>query len=203
MNAARKLVLEAYLATEERSAVKREFLGGEIFALSGARPAHNVVTSRLTAELDAALRGRPCLVFSADQRVHLEATEDYCYPDLVVTCERPRFVPPAPDSLTNPTAVFEVVSPTTESWDRGGKSTLYQGIPSLALYVLVDPARRRVEWYTRVEGSDAWLYRSAAGDTPARLDPLDVSLVPNTLFAALDLLPAEDAQVPPASSATR
>lgn len=195
MNVAHKRILDEYLATEARSPVKRELLGGEVFAMSGARPAHNVVTSRLTAEMDAALRGRPCLVFSADQRVHLEVTEDYCYPDLVVTCEPPRFVPPAPDSLVNPTAIFEVVSPTTESWDRGGKFTLYQGIPSLALYVLVDPARRRVEWYTRVEGSDAWLYRSAAGDTPARLDPLAVTLVPDTLFAALDLLPPEEGQV--------
>lgn len=195
MNVAHKRILDEYLATEARSPVKRELLGGEVFAMSGARPAHNVVTSRLTAEMDAALRGRPCLVFSADQRVHLEATEDYCYPDLVVTCEPPRFVPPAPDSLVNPTAIFEVVSPTTESWDRGGKFTLYPGIPSLALYVLVDPARRRVEWYTRVEGSDAWLYRSAAGDSPARLDPLGVTLVPDTLFAALDLLPPEEGQI--------
>jgi Uma2 family endonuclease len=155
MNGDHERIRAEYLATEERSPVKREFLGGEVFAMSGARPAHNVVTSRLTAEMDAALRGRPCLVFSADQRVHLEAAEDDCYPDLVVTCEPPRFVPPAPDSLVNPTAIFEVVSPTTESWDRGGKFTLYQGIPSLALCVLVDPARRRIEWYIRVEGSYA------------------------------------------------
>jgi Uma2 family endonuclease len=195
MNGDHERILDEYLATEERSPVRREFLGGEVFAMGGARPAHNVVTSRLTAEMDAALRGRPCLVFSADQRVHLEATEDDCYPDPVVTCEPPRFVPPAPDSLVNPTAIFEVVSPTTESWDRGGKFTLYQSIPSLALYVLVDPARRRVEWYTRVEGSDAWLYRSAAGDTPARLDPLGVTLVPDTLFAALDLLPPDEGPI--------
>lgn len=196
MNAALKLTLEEYLATEEHSPVKREFFAGEIFATSGARPAHNVVSVDLAVTVRSALRGRPCLVFSADQRVHLESSEEYCYPDLTVTCERPRFVGPAPDSLVNPTAVFEVLSPATERWDRGGKFTLYQGIPSLTVYVLVDPARRRVEWYTRVDGSDAWMYRSATGDTPARLDPLDVTLVPEALFAALDLLPPDEGEPP-------
>lgn len=192
MSAALKPTVDDYLATEADSPVKREFVGGDIYAMGGARPRHNVVTTRLTSLVDTALQGRPCMTFSADQRVTVDATGGYFYPDLTVTCEPPRFVLPAPDALTNPTVLFEVLSPSTASWDRGGKFAHYQRCPSLQAYVLVDPDLRRLECYTRAAPpASGWHYHSADGDTPLSVDTLGLTLVPTTLFAVLDALPPE------------
>jgi hypothetical protein len=97
-----KLTVEDYLAMEAEATEKHEFYGGEVVAMSGARPAHNVVTTRLTLAVGNALGSRPCLTFSSDQRVRVDETGAYCYPDLSVVCGRPDFAGPAPDSLLNP-----------------------------------------------------------------------------------------------------
>ncbi len=192
MSAVLKPTLEDYLATEANSAIKREFVGGEIYAMGGARPRHNVVAIELAVRVHGALQGKPCVTFSADQRVAVEGTGAYFYPDLTVTCERPRFVLPAPDALTNPTVLFEVLSPSTASWDRGGKFAHYQRFSSLQAYVIVDPELRRLECYTRaVPPGSGWHYDSAEGDTPLSLERLGLTLVPSALFAVLDALPAE------------
>jgi Uma2 family endonuclease len=192
MRAAERLSLEDYLATEPASEHKREFVNGEIYAMAGAEPEHNAVREALAALVWMALRGRPCQSFSADQRVYLHETGLYCYPDLVVVCGRPEFVDPSPRSLKNPAAVFEVLSPSTESWDRGGKFAHMRQRPSLQLYALLDPATRRVEWYTR--GPDgSWVYREAQGSGPWPLSPLDVTLDLAAVFAQLEALEAAEA----------
>lgn len=196
MSAALKPDVLDYLAVEATSADRHEFYAGEIVAMGGARPRHNAVAMELALAVGGALRGRPCLVFASDQRIRLEASDAFCYPDLTVVCGAPRFVGPAPESLVNPTVVFEVVSPSTERWDRGGKFGHYRACPSLRTYVLLDPRSRTVEWFERPVGGDAsgeaWVYRAVTGDTPARLDALGVTLVPAALFAVLDRLPPED-----------
>ncbi len=189
MTAVLKLTVEDYLAQEAEATEKHEFYGGEIVAMSGARPAHNVVTARLTVAIGIALGVRPCLTFTADQRVRIDETGAYCYPDLTIVCGRPEFAGPAPDSLLNPTAVFEVLSPTTESWDRGGKFSHFQHAASLKVYALVDPTLRRIEWYTRsTEKADEWTYRSVDARGVAEIDALGISLSAKEIFSPLELL---------------
>lgn len=189
MTAVPLLTLEDYLATEAASEVKREFVNGETVAMAGAEPEHNAVREQLSIAVGLALRGGGCQSFSADQRVLLEETGLYCYPDLVVVCGPPAFRAPAPRSLTNPVAIFEVLSPSTEVWDRGGKFAHCRRRASLQLYALVDPATRTVEWYTRGEGEN-WTYRALTKSGPWPLDVLGITLELGDLFSQLDALEA-------------
>lgn len=190
MTAVLKLTVDDYLSTEADAPHKREFVGGEIIAMAGAEPEHNAVRERLSVEVSLALRGRPCQSFSADQRVRITETGLYCYPDLVIVCGSPEFVPPRPRSLTNPTALFEVLSPSTESWDRGAKFAHVQQCSTLRAYVLIAPETRRIEWYTRQEAG-RWVYQSIERKGALRLESIDVTLDVAAIFAQLELLGAE------------
>lgn len=140
-----------YLAFEEASAVKHEFVGGEIHAMSGASLAHNRITLNIYSALRAGLHGGPCLIFVADVKVRLEAARDefFYYPDVVVTCH-----PTGRDThfLRFPTVVFEVLSPTTETTDRREKLANYRLAQSLEEYVLVAQDRSEVTIFRRATG---------------------------------------------------
>ncbi len=152
-----------YLALDEGSDVRHEFYGGEVVAMAGADPRHGAVAASLVRQLGARLEGGPCLVWAADQRVRVDETGLYAYPDLVVVCGRPEFADTRPRTLLNPLVVIEVLSSSTESLDRGAKFAHFQRRSSLAEYVLVSPAERRVEHYRRLEG-DRWELTVVAGD---------------------------------------
>lgn len=143
-----------YLALESVAETRHEFVGGQILGMAGAEPEHNQIVHNLHVALDLALRARRCRIAGADQRVRIEATGDYVYPDVVVTCADARYVEPAPRSLTNPELVIEVLSPTTEAYDRGARWAAYQTVSSLRDYVLVSTERRRIEHYRRT--ADGW-----------------------------------------------
>lgn len=153
MEAARVLPMSVadYLAFEESSAVKHEFVGGEIHAMSGASLAHNKIALNIATALRAALRGGPCQVFMADVKVRLEAARDefFYYPDVVVSCH-----PTGGDThfLRFPTVVFEVLSPATEAIDRREKLANYRLAQTLEEYVLVAQDRREVTIFRRATG---------------------------------------------------
>lgn len=151
-----RLTPEEYLALERTADIKSEYLNGEMFAMGGASRWHNLITTNLSGELRAHLKGRPCEVYSSDQRVHIPATGLYTYPDVAVVCGEPRFEDEQLDTLLNPRLLIEVLSSTTESYDRGKKFEHYQSIDSLAEYLLVDQTRPRVEHYLRQDGNQ-WL----------------------------------------------
>lgn len=146
---------DEYLALEGVAQIKHEFFAGFIVAMAGAEPEHNRVAQNARVELDLALRDGPCFVVGSDQRVLVEASREYFYPDAVVTCVDPIYVEPKPRSLTNPTMIFEVLSPSTESHDRGAKWVAYRTIPTLTDYVLISSARRELEHYQR-DADGAW-----------------------------------------------
>lgn len=125
-----------YLALESVAERRHEFVARQIVGVGGAEPEHNQIVHNLHVALDLALRARRCRIAGADQRVRIEATGDYVYPDVVVTCAEARYVEPAPRSLTNPELVIEVLSPTTEAFDRGTKWAAYQTVSSLRDYGL-------------------------------------------------------------------
>jgi len=152
----RYLTPEEYLAQERRAEYKREYFKGEIFAMAGASREHNLIAGNLSRELGNQLRDRPCEVYQSDMRVKVSSTGLYTYPDVVVVCGEPRFEDAEADTLLNPTVLFEVLSETTENYDRGKKFEHYRALPSLQEYVLVAQEKCHVEQFTRQPGN-RWL----------------------------------------------
>jgi Uma2 family endonuclease len=141
--------VKEYLALEAVAEIKHEYCGGRILAMAGGQPNHNVIATNLAADLNLALEDRPCLTYSSDQRVLIESIQEYFYPDITVTCLEPSYTDPNPRSLTNPQLIIEVLSESTERYDRGDKWNAYRVIPTLTDYVMVSSRFREVEHYQR------------------------------------------------------
>lgn len=139
------------------SAIKHEYLNGEIFAMAGATVEHAALTAAIPGLLGGQLRGGPCRLYSSDLRVCIRASGLYTYPDGAVICGEPERVPESPTHVTNPRVIFEVLSPATEDYDRGERREHYQKLASLQVYVLVAQDRRLVEVFTRT--GEAWVHR--------------------------------------------
>src|SRR5262245_54952093 len=152
----RKLTTAEYLAFERNAEQKHEFVNGEMFAMAGASPEHNSVTENLSIEIGSRLKGGPCRTYSRDLRVKVHRTGLYTYPDLIVVCGKPEFDPLHRDTLVNPQVVFEVLSPSTESYDRGAKFRHYQQLPSVREYVLVSQDRAQVDRFVR-QPDETWV----------------------------------------------
>jgi Uma2 family endonuclease len=145
-----------YLELEVKADYKSQFVAGEIFAMSGAGSPHVIIESNLIGELRNRFRGRSCHVFPSNMRVRVERGDLYTYPDTSVVCGKPEFDSSSrPETLLNPQVIFEVLSPSTELFDRGDKFARYRKLESLTDYVLVASELMRVEHYARQEGG-AW-----------------------------------------------
>jgi len=156
-----------YLDFERKSEIRHEYIAGQIFAMSGASRRHSLITLNLAGLLWSQLRGRPCEAHATDMRVKVSATGLYTYPDLVVACGEPRYEDTHIDTLLNPTVIFEVLSESTEKYDRGEKFAHYSRLETLREYVLVSQDKMRVEHFRRGEGEE-WVY-SAISDSNAVL----------------------------------
>ena len=154
------LSAQEFLAWENEQPARHEYFRGEVFAMAGGSPRHNVLCSNVIAALHAALRDKGCVVLTSDQRVGLAEGERYVYPDVSVVCGAIALEPGTRDVLTNPTALVEVLSGSTEQYDRGLKWEGYQRIASLDDYLLVSQSEPRVEHFRR-SANAAWLYRAA------------------------------------------
>jgi Uma2 family endonuclease len=144
-----------YLARERLAQTKSEYLGGYVVAMSGASRLHNYVVGDIFGELRGQLRDSPCDIFTGDMRVKVSETGDYTYPDVVIACGDVQFEDAELDTLLTPTAIIEVLSPSTEAYDRGDKFTGYRQLPTLQEYLLVAQDRPSVEHYIRQ--GDGWL----------------------------------------------
>lgn len=152
----RRLTVEEYLALERESETRHEYLDGEIFAMSGASREHNLIGTNLVAALHPQLKQHGCEQYANDMRVRIPATGLYTYPDVVAVCGEPRFEDDERETLLNPNLVVEVLSPSTEDYDRGRKFAHYRSVPSLQVYLLVAQDRAHVEVFTR-QPDDRWL----------------------------------------------
>lgn len=141
------LTPEEYLAWERKSDTKHEYLGGEIIAMSGASHAHSLIVTNISGELYIQLKGGTCEVHTNDIRVRTSPEISYFYPDILVVCGEPRFKDNTFDTLLNPIVLVEVLSPSTEAYDRGRKFKHYQQLTSLREYILVSQDEVRVEHY--------------------------------------------------------
>ena len=152
---------EQYLEIERRAEYKSEYYAGETFAMAGAGWNHNRIVANAIVQFSLALRSRPCHVTPSDMRVRVSTTGLFTYPDVVVVCGEPEFLDERRDTLLNPTLIVEVLSPTTEAYDRGRKFEHYRSIDSLSEYLLVTSDRVHVDLYTRQPGGQ-WLLTSAS-----------------------------------------
>jgi Uma2 family endonuclease len=152
-----------YLALERAAESKSEYLDGEMVAMTGASRNHNRITADLGAELLRQLRGRPCEAYMSDLRVLVPATGLYTYPDVVVVCGEAALLDEHEDTLTNPTVLIEVLSPSTEIYDRVRKFEHYRPLDSLREYVLVFQDEPRIEQYVRQEDGKTWLFSEQHG----------------------------------------
>ena len=166
MSTAQKVLLtpEEYLARERAADFRSEYFRGEMFAMSGASWEHNLIKENLAGETRNQLKGGPCLVVSSDQRVKISATGLYAYPDLVVVCDEPRLEDEFLDTLLNPRVIVEVLSDSTEKYDRGTKFAHYRQLPSVREYVMVSQDRLLVERFVR-QPDDTWLLAEFSGLT--------------------------------------
>ena len=146
---------EEYLALERQAETKSEYLDGEIFAMTGASRKHNRLSVNLTVALDSQLRDKGCEVYANQMRVKVSVTGLYTYPDVIVVCGEPQFEDAEVDTLLNPTLIIEVLSKSTEDYDRGTKFLHYRALPSLREYILIAQNRIHVEHHLRQ--NDAWL----------------------------------------------
>jgi Uma2 family endonuclease len=152
-----KVTAEEYLALDRAAEFRSEFIDGEIIAMSGGSQRHSKLQINLALEVETALRGTPCQAFSADLRVRV-STRMYAYPDLTVVCGDLMLADGRQDILLNPKIIFEVLSPSTEYYDRGVKFRRYREVESLTDYILVDQDQARIEQFTRGD-AHTWTFR--------------------------------------------
>lgn len=150
-----KMSIEEYLEMENASLEKHEYYQGEIFAMSGAKVPHNLITKNLLIGLGIKLKGKSCQPFGSDQRIHIEANTLFTYPDISIICGDIITRNNDDYNVLNPTVLIEVLSPSTKNYDRGEKFKLYRDIPTLKEYVLVDSESIHVEIF-RLNANNHW-----------------------------------------------
>jgi len=172
----RRFTIAEYLALEADSETKHEFYQGEIFAMAGATIPHNEISTNVLAGLHARLRGKGCRPYGSDLRIRVKKPNLFTYADTVVVCGKIEPAEESPHSVTNPRVIFEVLSKSTENYDRGQKWELYQQLDSLQEYVLVSQEEAKVTRYYRAPGGP-WQYVLISGlDQTLRLESLDCEL---------------------------
>lgn len=164
---AEKLVISYadYLASEATSETKHEWLNGEVFAMAGGTPHHAGLAASVMGALVQALQDRPCRAFTSDLRVKILATGLSTYPDVSVVCSKLEIAPDDPRAAVNPVVLVEVLSDSSEAYDRGEKFAHYRRIPSLREYVIVSQREPRIEVHRRNEAGRWELYEAGAGET--------------------------------------
>jgi Uma2 family endonuclease len=151
-----KYTSQEYLVIERESQQKNEYFNGEIFAMGGASERHNLIVGNVFASLHIQMKNKPCKVYSSDMRVKISATGLYTYPDVVALCGEASFDDEQQDTLLNPNVIIEVLSKSTEGYDRGEKFAHYRKIESIKEYVLISQDKTRVEHYVR-QTDNQWL----------------------------------------------
>ncbi len=183
------LTPEQYLEIERKAEFKSEYYQGEMFAMAGAKVAHMQIVANAVGELRQLLRKKPCQPVSNDMRVCVTPGGLYTYPDVVVVCGKPEFLDSEVDTLLNPTVIIEVLSPSTEAYDRGQKFKLYRTLGSLAEYLLLSSREVSAELFTR-QPDDQWLLSAKSSlEDSIHLKSLDCRLLLSDLYERVEFEP--------------
>ena len=178
---------EAYLTFERASPGRHEYYRGVIYAMTGGKEPHNLIAGNALASFHVQLRRKPCRVYQSDMRVKILQTGLNTYPDVVVVCGQPQFTDTIHDTIINPVVIVEVLSASTERYDRGMKFQHYQAIPTLQDYLLIAQDQYRIEHFSRQE-NDRWLLRSAIGiDAQVAITSIECVLTLADVYEKVDL----------------
>lgn len=180
------MTYDEYLVRERAASERHEFHDGEVFAMAGGTRVHGVVIVNALFCLGAMLRPRGCSVFTSDLRVRT-GDDHGVYPDVSALCGPPRFSTTTEDELVNPTLVVEVLSESTERYDRGRKFEHYASIPALRAYVLVATDHVGIELRFRDGLGDDWKIRHFHAGDRVQIDALDVALLVDEIYAGVTL----------------
>ncbi len=176
---------EEYLELEDKADFKSEYYDGRIYAMSGATRSHNIIAGNVFRRIGNQLEARPCEAYTGDMRVLISDTGLYTYPDIAVVCGEPQFTNSQQTTLRNPIFLVEVLSPSTESYDRGTKFAMYRRLPSLQTYVLISQDTPRIERYDR-QGEN-WLLTEAVGlEATLSLPSIDCTLSLRDAYDRID-----------------
>lgn len=178
---------QEYRDGEEISLIKHEWLGGEVFAMAGGTYNHSTLCGNVHVAAQTALRGRNCKARNSEQRVKIESNGQETYPDAVIFCLPARFVGAGDSTLCTPKVIFEVLSVSTEKYDRTGKFNLYKTIETFEEYVLIEQDRIWVDHFRRTESGD-WLHRSYISRSDVlRLGSVGIEISLADIYEELDL----------------
>jgi len=181
----RRYTPEEYLELERAAEFKSEYLDGQIYAMSGGSRTHARVTFNLYVQVGSQLKP-PCFGYSNDMKVRTSYSGLYAYPDLIVVCGEPVFLDDKTDVLLNPKVIFEVLSPSTETYDRTEKFFRYQMLESFTDYVLIAQAEPRVEHFAR-HPNTGWVFNYVKGlDTSLRIDSIDCTLELARIYSGIE-----------------
>lgn len=190
---------EHYLALERQAKHRSEYINGYIFAMAGASRQHNLIAGNVFGELRTQLRGRPCEAYINDMRVKVSVTGLYTYPDVAALCGEPYFEDTHVDTLLNPSVIVEVLSDSTEAYDRGEKFAHYRRLESLRDYVLIAQDKVRVEHYAR-QGDQWVLSEASALSSTVHLSSISCEMVLRDIYERVEF-PSNEAGPPSRSGA--
>lgn len=180
---------EEYLERERQAEYKSEYLNGEIFAMSGASRAHNLITMNLSVQFGLQLKGKPCEAYAGDMRLRVRSANFYTYPDLVVVCGTPQFEDRELDTLLNPTVIIEVLSKSTERYDRMAKTFYYRTLDSLAEHLLVAQHAVHIEQFVKQANGDWLLIEHTSPEQIVKLASINCSLQVTDVYEKVTLDP--------------
>ena len=194
-----KMTPEEYLVFERASDKKHEYIAGQIYAMGGAKRNHNIIALSLGKELYQATEDKDCEAYAADMRIFLPSTEDYAYPDLTVVCGEPVFQDDVHDTLINPVLIAEILSDSTEAYDRGAKFSLYRSVKSLKEYILISQSQPRIEKYER-QGDGFWMLSEAVGlESEITFNSIGLTILLNNLYKKIHFEKSEAPVIRPRS----
>lgn len=183
---------EDYLDFERSVETKHEFDRGEVYAMAGASEQHTLIATNIAASLNFQLKGRDCRVYQSDLRVKVADSGLYAYPDVTVVCGERQFTDEKRDTITNPTVLIEVLSPSTENYDRGTKFRRYRALETFQEYVLVEQDVPHVEHYQR-QADGGWMLKDVIGlDSVIELSSISCTLALTDVYDKT--LPKNDEQ---------
>lgn len=192
----RRMSLAEYLSWEERSGGKHEFYRGEIFAMAGASPRHNRIARNILSRIDQLLEGGPCEPFGSDQRIRIATVDLSTYPDVSVICDGVKVDPVDRHAATNPRVLVEVLSQSTENYDRGREFEFYQHLKSLAEYVVVYQDEPKVIHYVR-QDDGRWTYTLLVGESETlRLESVACELTFSAIYRNVEFGPEGEDESP-------
>ena len=176
---------EDYLALDVESDIRHEYRNGDIIPMTGGTPAHNEIVRMLVFLLTAELRKQPYSIFVTDQRLWIPDLDQYTYPDAMITPRPPELKPGRKDTVMNPIFIAEVLSESTEGYDRGDKFAAYRTIPTFQEYLLIDQARPHVDQYVK-QSENQWLFTEHQGlDRTLTLSSVNVAIALAELYEAV------------------